>query len=69
MTAVTSFKCDTCGHIYKTEEECSKCESSHVKVSKILDVCYGGFAKYPTGIIVELENGEKASFDFDIKFS
>ena len=39
MEKVTMFRCARCMHTYSTEEECKKCEESHVKPAK-MQTCY-----------------------------
>ena len=58
------YICEGCGREYNSPEACSKCETVHVKVSKIVTSRYLVYADIPHTIEVELQNGGRAKYTF-----
>lgn len=66
MQNIVEFKCDWCGKRYGTQEECLKCEETHIEVRpiKIVDAwCVDEYnRKYASDIVVERKDGTLAWF-------
>ena len=56
------YVCEGCCKEYGSPEACSKCETSHVKVSKIVKSMYYTYVDIPHTIEVELQNGGRARY-------
>lgn len=63
MTERKIYVCDCCRAEYDNPAACSKCESDHVKASKIVKSRYNKFACAPNRIVVELEDGHLAEYE------
>ena len=54
--------CDYCGTQYKEKARCAECENSHVGITKIRDVNYHVYGKYPDRVEVVFEDGRFAYY-------
>lgn len=62
MKEIISYKCDGCGRRYDDEQDCEKCERSHIGIDQISCVKYDAGAKYPYFIEVTMNDGRTLGF-------
>lgn len=69
MVVETSYKCETCGKSYQTEEECAICEAFHCPAQEIVsqefNPRFGLNGKYPRNIVLLMSNGKKVIYTVD----
>lgn len=67
MKQIVLYKCEICGHEYKSQSDAEGCESFHVVPDKSCSISFEGYQPYfeqdadylPRKIVIELKNGEK----------
>ena len=69
MTIIDSFRCDLCGTVYATEEECQKCEAFHVLPEGIQQVAFRSYIGQRIGVpdfmIVAMKDGSLQEYKFN----
>ena len=64
MIKVEGYKCDHCRTLYNTSDEAGTCERNHIMIVDVKPV-YEKRDTFPKRIIVDLENGAKAYYEYE----
>jgi len=64
MTTVTKYICDLCHTEHKTEEECLKCELSHIEITKLDDAKYVFNRDYPPHVYLIMQDNHRIDYCF-----
>ena len=68
MKQLTTYKCDKCGATYDNQEDCVKCESSHVMPKKMVSLSYNyGFEIKDEVFRTSLQNNLDSTYPQMIK--
>ena len=62
MIEETRYRCEICCKVHLNEDDCTKCESSHLKDPKVVGLDYRRGAIYPRFITVKFENGKTVQY-------
>ena len=68
MTEFTRYRCDICGAVYASKEECEKCEGNHKKPKFISRMRYGSPLSchtdgYPDSVVIQFEDDSLITYD------
>ena len=69
MKTVVVYECSKCGRKFTTEEECAKCEASHVTKGTLVDEIYPSEDKhysndFPEAILWQSPDGKRVKYVF-----
>ena len=67
MKQIVLYRCEICGHEYKSQSDAEACENFHFVPDKSCPIRFEGYQPYfeqgadywPRKIVIELKNGEK----------
>lgn len=62
MEAITAYKCEVCGTIFQTEEECRECEGKH-RIGTLKKAHIESGAVRPEYLLLIDEDGEEVMYE------
>ena len=77
MNMVSRYECKYCLKLFEKEEECKKCEESHIMPKKMVSMAFNDFVKdgnplfdrdhntYPRLIVVQMADGKEVRYTID----
>ncbi|MCM1059815.1 MAG: hypothetical protein NC452_05935 [Eubacterium sp.] len=68
MKELKQFQCEICNTVYKSKDLCESCERFHCKPKQITKANFNagqnGSLKYPQRILIEMEDGKTATYEY-----